>query len=37
MAEFQKLKAAADHAKSNGSASRDRPSESKPPAAARPR
>jgi len=36
MAEFQKLKAAADHAKSNGSASGD-PAESKPPAAARPR
>ena len=36
MAEFQKLKAAADHAKSNGSASSD-PTESKPPAAARPR
>src|SRR6267378_4134276 len=36
MVEFQKLKAAADHAKSNGSASGD-PAESKPPAAARPR
>jgi Flp pilus assembly protein TadD len=34
MGEFQKLKAAADRAKSNGSASGDRPSESKP---ARPR
>jgi Flp pilus assembly protein TadD len=37
MAEFQKLKDAADHLKSSGSASGERPAESKPPAAARPR
>ena len=37
MAEFQKLKAAADHAKSAGSVSGDRPAESRPPATARPR
>jgi tetratricopeptide (TPR) repeat protein len=37
MAEFQKLKQVADHSKSSGAASGDRPAESKPPAAARPR
>ena len=37
MAEFQKLKAAAYHAKSAGSASGDRPTETRPPATARPR
>ena len=37
MAEFQKLKAAANHAKSAGSASGDRPAETRPPATARPR
>jgi len=37
MAEFQKLKDAADHPKSSGSASGKRPAENKPPAAARPR
>jgi len=37
MAEFQKLKAAADHAKSSGSASGNRPAETKSPATARPR
>jgi Flp pilus assembly protein TadD len=37
MAEFQKRKAAADHAKSAGSASDDRPTETRPPATARPR
>ena len=37
MAEFQKLKAAADRAKSKGSTAGDRPAESKPPSAARPR
>jgi tetratricopeptide (TPR) repeat protein len=36
MAEFQKLRDAADHLKSNSSASRERPAESKPPAAGRP-
>jgi Flp pilus assembly protein TadD len=36
MAEFQKLRDAADHLKSSGSASGERPVGSKPPAAARP-
>ena len=37
MAEFQKLKEAADHSKASGSASGDRPAENKPPAGGKPR